>query len=67
MIIMLEALNIPKYHPARDMQDTYYLSTPNQLLKSHTSAAQNAIMKKYAKALKKRTSDSVRIPEDVQK
>lgn len=47
-----EALNIPKYHPARDMQDTYYLSTPNQLLKSHTSAAQNAIMKKYAKALK---------------
>ena len=26
-----EALNIPKHHPARDMQDTYYLST-NQLL-----------------------------------
>lgn len=47
-----EALNIPKYHPARDMQDTYYLSTPNQLLKSHTSAAQNAIMIKYGKALK---------------
>ena len=47
-----ESLNIPKHHPARDMQDTYYLSTPNQLLKSHTSAAQNAIMKKYAKALK---------------
>ena len=33
-----EALNIPKHHPARDMQDTYYLST-NQLLKTHTSAA----------------------------
>ena len=48
-----EALNIPKYHPARDMQDTYYLSTPNQLLKSHTSAAQNAILKKYGDALKK--------------
>lgn len=47
-----EALNIPKYHPARDMQDTYYLSTPNQLLKSHTSAAQNAIMYKYGKLLK---------------
>ena len=42
-----EALNIPKHHPARDMQDTYYLSTENQLLKTHTSAAQNAIMKKY--------------------
>ncbi|MBO5373196.1 MAG: phenylalanine--tRNA ligase subunit alpha [Lachnospiraceae bacterium] len=48
-----EALNIPKFHPARDMQDTYYLSTPNQLLKSHTSAAQNAIMRKYGDALKK--------------
>ena len=47
-----EALNIPKFHPARDMQDTYYLDTPNQLLKSHTSAAQNAIMIKYGKALK---------------
>ncbi|MCR4741051.1 MAG: phenylalanine--tRNA ligase subunit alpha [Lachnospiraceae bacterium] len=47
-----EALNIPKYHPARDMQDTYYLTTKNQLLKSHTSAAQNAILKKYGKALR---------------
>lgn len=45
-----EALNIPKHHPARDMQDTYYL-TNGQLLKSHTSAAQNAIYKKYRKAL----------------
>ena len=41
-----EALNIPKHHPARDMQDTYYLST-NQLLKTHTSAAQNTILRKY--------------------
>ncbi len=48
-----EALNIPEFHPARDMQDTYYLSTPKQLLKSHTSAAQNAILKKYGPALKK--------------
>ncbi len=45
-----EALNIPKHHPARDMQDTYYLST-NQLLKTHTSAAQNAILIKYTKEL----------------
>ena len=45
-----EALNIPKYHPARDMQDTYYLEN-GQLLKSHTSAAQNAIYKKYSKDL----------------
>ena len=45
-----ESLNIPKDHPARDMQDTYYL-TNGQLLKSQTSAAQNAIYKKYRKAL----------------
>ena len=45
-----EALNIPKHHPARDMQDTYYLDN-GQLLKSHTSAAQNAIYKKYKDAL----------------
>lgn len=45
-----EAVNIPKDHPARDMQDTYYLEN-GQLLKSQTSAAQNAILKKYAKGL----------------
>lgn len=41
-----ESLNIPPYHPARDMQDTYYLNN-GQLLKTQTSAAQNAIYKKY--------------------
>ena len=46
-----EALNITKHHPARDMQDTYYLSNC-QLLKTHTSAAQNAIMKKYGAPLR---------------
>ncbi len=45
-----ESLNIPKHHPARDMQDTYYL-TNGQLLKTQTSAAQNAIYKKYKDAL----------------
>ncbi len=45
-----ESLNIPKHHPARDMQDTYYLDN-GQLLKSQTSAAQNAILKKYGKNL----------------
>lgn len=45
-----ESLNIPKHHPARDMQDTYYLIN-GQLLKSQTSAAQNAIYKKYRDAL----------------
>ncbi len=45
-----ESLNIPKHHPARDMQDTYYLEN-GQLLKSQTSAAQNAILRKYGPAL----------------
>ena len=34
-----EALNIPKDHPARDMQDTFFLSN-SLLLRSQTSAAQ---------------------------
>jgi phenylalanyl-tRNA synthetase alpha chain len=46
-----EALNIPKDHPARDMQDTYYLEN-GQILKTHTSAAQNSIMRKYGAPLK---------------
>lgn len=46
-----EAVNIPKHHPARDMQDTFYLNN-GQLLKTHTSANQNRIMKKYGAPLK---------------
>ena len=34
-----ESLNIPKDHPARDMQDTFYLDD-NQLLRTHTSPVQ---------------------------
>ena len=34
-----EALNIPAHHPARDMQDTFYLEDGN-LLRTHTSAIQ---------------------------
>ncbi len=46
-----ESLNIPKHHPARDMQDTFYLEN-GQLLKTQTSAAQNYIMKKYGTPLR---------------
>ncbi len=46
-----EAVNVPKYHPARDMQDTFWLEN-GQLLKTQTSAAQNKIMKKYGAPLK---------------
>ena len=40
-----EALNIPKYHPARDMQDTFYISG-NTVLRTHTSPAQPRVMEK---------------------
>ena len=38
-----EALNLPQDHPARDMQDTFYI-TDNILLRTQTSAAQVRIM-----------------------
>lgn len=34
-----EALNIPKFHPARDMQDTFY-TKDNKVLRTHTSPVQ---------------------------
>ncbi len=38
-----EALNIPKDHPARDMQDTFYI-TEEMVLRTHTSPVQVRIM-----------------------
>jgi len=40
-----EALNIPKNHPARDMQDTFYVSD-NVVLRTHTSPTQPRVMEK---------------------
>jgi phenylalanyl-tRNA synthetase alpha chain len=40
-----EALNIPKNHPARDMQDTFYISD-NIVLRTHTSPLQVRMMEK---------------------
>tara|TARA_Y100000768_G_C23969649_1_gene679854 strand:- start:482 stop:1498 length:1017 start_codon:yes stop_codon:yes gene_type:complete len=35
------ALNLPEYHPARDMQDTFFIqSNPDILLRTHTSSVQ---------------------------
>ena len=35
------ALNLPKHHPARDMQDTFFVQTdPDVLLRTHTSSVQ---------------------------
>ena len=38
-----EALNLPKDHPARDMQDTFYISE-NVVLRTHTSPIQVRVM-----------------------
>lgn len=46
-----DAVNVPKNHPARDMQDTFWLDN-GQLLKTQTSAAQNRILRKYNGPLK---------------
>ena len=42
-----ELLNIPKDHPARDMQDTFYIDE-NTLLRTHTSPVQARTMEKKA-------------------
>ncbi len=42
-----EALNIPKEHPAREMQDSFYI-TPEILLRTHTSPVQVRTMEKVA-------------------
>lgn len=41
------ALNLPENHPARDMQDTFYISqNPDWLLRTHTSSVQIREMEK---------------------
>lgn len=40
-----EALNIPADHPARDMYDTFWTTTPGMLLRTHTSTVQVRTMK----------------------
>lgn len=39
-----QTLNIPNNHPARDLQDTFWLTTPGMLLRTHTSNVQARIM-----------------------
>lgn len=46
-----EALNVPKNHPARDMQDTYWLDN-GMLLRTHTSTNQNRGMLSFGAPLK---------------
>ena len=46
-----EALNIPKDHPARDMQDTFYI-TPDSVLRTHTSPVQIRVMERVKPPLR---------------
>ncbi|WP_300671829.1 phenylalanine--tRNA ligase subunit alpha [Soonwooa sp.] len=42
------ALNLPEYHPARDMQDTFFIDTnPDTLLRTHTSSVQVRYMEEH--------------------
>lgn len=56
-----EALNIPKHHPARDMQDTFYVENPKSkiqnfddklVMRTHTSPVQVRAMQKYGAPLR---------------
>ncbi len=41
------AMNLPEDHPARDMQDTFYINqNPSWLLRTHTSSVQARVMEK---------------------
>jgi phenylalanyl-tRNA synthetase alpha chain len=43
-----ELLNIPAHHPAREMWDTFYTTTPGVLLRTHTSPGQIRVMRERA-------------------
>jgi phenylalanyl-tRNA synthetase alpha chain len=49
-----ELLNIPAYHPARDMWDTFHTTTPGLLLRTHTSPGQIHVMRE-------RTPEPIRV------
>lgn len=47
-----EALNIPSWHPAREMQDTFYVEGDGLLMRTHTSPMQVRAMEKYGAPLR---------------
>ena len=56
-----KALNMPDDHPARDMQDTFYI-TPNILLRTQTSAGQIRAMEKTKPPIKMINNAFARFP-----
>ena len=62
-----DTLNVPKNHPARDMQDTFYLdllktNLGQALLRTHTSSVQTRYMTEKAKELKAGKSENEIFP-----
>ncbi len=47
-----EALNFPPDHPARDMQDTFYVEGDNLLLRTHTTPVQARVIEKQKPPIK---------------
>jgi phenylalanyl-tRNA synthetase alpha chain len=43
-----EFLNMPAHHPARDMWDTFFITTPGVVLRTHTSPGQIHVMREAA-------------------
>ena len=54
-----EALNFPLHHPARAMHDTFYLSDPGYLLRTHTSGVQVRFMEKNPPPIRMVTAGKV--------
>jgi len=60
------ALNLPEYHPARDMQDTFFLQqNPDWLLRTHTSSVQTRYMESHQPPIRTISPGRVYRNEDI--
>jgi len=60
------ALNMPKHHPARDMQDTFFISLdPDTLLRTHTSSVQIRYMETHSPPIRIISPGRVYRKEDI--
>ncbi|WP_413513734.1 phenylalanine--tRNA ligase subunit alpha [Myroides odoratus] len=60
------ALNFPDYHPARDMQDSFFVqSNPQHLLRTHTSSVQTRYMEDHKPPLRTISPGRVFRNEDI--
>ena len=60
------ALNLPEHHPARDMQDTFFLQqNPDWLLRTHTSSVQIRYMEEHQPPIRTISPGRVYRNEDI--